>query len=80
MAGGKRLSPRLEAVLSFVVVVAAAALSAFIKSKVTGQPFNLNWSITLLAGAACAAVLYLGPPLLNRLKHAQRERSEKHDQ
>ena len=80
MAGGKRISPRLEAVLMFAVVVAAAALSAFVKSLITGQPFSLNWSLVLLAGAACAAVVYLGPPLLFKLKQAQRESSQKKDQ
>lgn len=80
MAGGKRISPRLEAFLMFALVVAAAALAAFIKSRVTGQPFSLNWSMVLLAGAGCAAAVYLGPPLLFRLKQAQREKSQKQDQ
>jgi uncharacterized membrane protein YedE/YeeE len=48
MAGGKRLNPRLESLLVFAVVIAAAALSAFIRSRATGQPFALNWSVALL--------------------------------
>ena len=76
MSGGKRLNPRLESLLVFAVVIGAAALSAFIRSRATGQPFALNWSVVLRAAAACAAVVYLGPPLLYRLKKSIRERRE----
>ena len=77
MSGGKRLNPRLESLLVFAVVIGAAALSAFIRSRATGQPFSLNWSVALLAAAACDAIVYLGPPLLYRLKSEMRERREK---
>ena len=74
MAGRPRISPRLEAVIVFAAVILAAALGAFVKSQVTGQPFSLDWRLALVAGAACAAVSYLGPPLLYRLKQAMREK------
>ncbi len=61
-----RLSPRIEALIMFAVVILAAALAAFVKSMVSGEPFSLNWSITLIAAAACAAIFYLGPPLYQR--------------
>ena len=61
-----RLSPRIEALIMFAVVVLAAALAAFVKSMVSGQPFSLNWGVTLIAAAACAVVFYLGPPLYQR--------------
>ena len=64
MAGGKRLNPRLESLLVFAVVIAAAALSAFIRSRATGQPFALNWGATIVAALASAAAFYLGPALL----------------
>ena len=68
MAGKKRLNPKAEAIIAFVVVILAAALAAFVKSSATGQPFSLDWGLTLIAAAGCAAVLYLGPALLFHFK------------
>ena len=60
---GKRLSPRLESLVVFAVVLVAAAFAAFVKSKVNGTAFSLNWGVALVAAAGCAAVSYLGPAL-----------------
>ena len=64
-----QLTPRIQALIMFAVVVLAAALAAFVKSMVSGEAFSLNWGVTLVAAAACAVVFYLGPPLIHRLTH-----------
>ena len=61
---GKKKNPKLEAFIMGMVVLLAAVAAAFIKSKVTGQPFALNWGATIVAALACAAAFYLGPALL----------------
>lgn len=60
---GKRKNPRLEAAVAFAAVLIAAVLAAFIRSKVTGQSFSLDWVTCFVTALACAAVTYLGPAL-----------------
>lgn len=71
-----RLGPRVEAIIMFAAVVAAAALAAFVRSVATGEPFSLNWGVTLIIAAAFAAIFYLGPPLMKRISSAMRKKDE----
>lgn len=76
MAGGKKMNPRLDAAIVIAVVLVAAVVSAFIKSKVSGQPFSLNWGMTICAALACAVISYLGPPLLHHFFGGRRAKGK----